>query len=110
MEAVLARVAALFRGFSPVRAPHGVALFSTRIEMAGRTGLEPAASGVTGRRYNQLNYRPFRMLPLGGSNRGRCGSSKFIGGWSRVFVHRMLLFDRAVVDILEVRRRLGNAV
>jgi hypothetical protein len=24
----------------------------------GRTGLEPAASGVTGRRYNQLNYRP----------------------------------------------------
>ncbi len=25
---------------------------------AGRTGLEPAASGVTGRRYNQLNYRP----------------------------------------------------
>jgi hypothetical protein len=27
---------------------------------AGRTGLEPAASGVTGRRYNQLNYRPKR--------------------------------------------------
>ena len=27
-------------------------------EMAGRTGLEPAASCVTGRRYNQLNYRP----------------------------------------------------
>lgn len=26
--------------------------------MAGRTGLEPAASCVTGRRYNQLNYRP----------------------------------------------------
>jgi hypothetical protein len=25
---------------------------------AGRTGLEPAASGVTGRRYNQLNYHP----------------------------------------------------
>ncbi len=24
---------------------------------ARRTGLEPAASGVTGRRYNQLNYR-----------------------------------------------------
>ncbi len=24
---------------------------------AERTGLEPAASGVTGRRYNQLNYR-----------------------------------------------------
>ena len=27
-------------------------------EVAGRTGLEPAASGVTGRRYNQLNYHP----------------------------------------------------
>ncbi len=26
-------------------------------EMAERTGFEPAASGVTGRRYNQLNYR-----------------------------------------------------
>ncbi len=26
--------------------------------VAGWTGLEPAASGVTGRRYNQLNYRP----------------------------------------------------
>ena len=25
--------------------------------VARRTGLEPAASGVTGRRYNQLNYR-----------------------------------------------------
>src|SRR5207248_729060 len=26
-------------------------------KLAERTGLEPAASGVTGRRYNQLNYR-----------------------------------------------------
>ena len=26
--------------------------------MAGWTGLEPAASCVTGRRYNQLNYHP----------------------------------------------------
>jgi hypothetical protein len=26
--------------------------------MAGSTGLEPAASGVTGRRYNRLNYDP----------------------------------------------------
>jgi hypothetical protein len=26
--------------------------------MAGATGLEPAASGVTGRRSNQLNYAP----------------------------------------------------
>ena len=27
-------------------------------EMAGSTGLEPAASGVTGRRSDQLNYDP----------------------------------------------------
>ena len=26
--------------------------------LAGWTGLEPAPSGVTGRRYNQLNYHP----------------------------------------------------
>lgn len=29
--------------------------------LAGRTRLELAASGVTGRRYNQLNYRPNRV-------------------------------------------------
>ena len=29
-----------------------------RPEEAGATGLEPAASGVTGRRSNQLNYAP----------------------------------------------------
>jgi hypothetical protein len=28
--------------------------------MAGATGLEPAASGVTGRRSNQLSYAPYR--------------------------------------------------
>ena len=30
--------------------------------MAGSTGLEPATSGVTGRRSNQLNYDPARSL------------------------------------------------
>src|SRR5581483_5335550 len=30
---------------------------------AGWTGLEPAASGVTGRRYNQLNYHPSGTEP-----------------------------------------------
>ena len=32
--------------------------------MAGATGLEPAASGVTGRRYNQLNYAPAKELEI----------------------------------------------
>ena len=31
--------------------------------MAGWTGLEPAASGVTGRRSNQLNYDPEKFDP-----------------------------------------------
>ena len=38
--------------------------------MAGVTGLEPAASGVTGRRSNQLSYTP----TLKGNNRGRCNT------------------------------------
>ena len=29
-----------------------------QVRLAGWTGLEPAASGVTGRRSNQLNYHP----------------------------------------------------
>jgi hypothetical protein len=31
---------------------------SSQVDLAGSTGLEPAASGVTGRRSNQLNYDP----------------------------------------------------
>ena len=31
-------------------------------KLAGSTGLEPAASGVTGRRSNQLNYDPKMCL------------------------------------------------
>ena len=31
-------------------------------KLAGSTGLEPAASGVTGRRSNQLNYDPAKTI------------------------------------------------
>jgi hypothetical protein len=37
---------------------------SPRWRVAERTGLEPAASGVTGRRYNQLNYRSKQSMGL----------------------------------------------
>ena len=36
--------------------------------MAGVTGLEPAASGVTGRRSNQLSYTPYRAVTTAGGD------------------------------------------
>ncbi len=39
--------------------------------LAGSTGLEPAASGVTGRRYNRLNYRPKKRLKFSSKVRWR---------------------------------------
>ena len=41
-------------------------LLLTRLlkELAGTTGLEPAASAVTGQRSNQLNYVPLGCLLL----------------------------------------------
>ena len=39
--------------FAPVKSQFAIC------EVAGATGLEPAASGVTGRRSNQLSYAPF---------------------------------------------------
>jgi hypothetical protein len=36
-------------------------LFKGGLKLAGSTGLEPAPSGVTGRRYNQLNYDPIKQ-------------------------------------------------
>jgi hypothetical protein len=37
-----------------------------RAKVAGVTGLEPAASGVTGRRSNQLSYTPYRAVTTAG--------------------------------------------
>ena len=41
-----------------------ILIFSLEIKicLAGRTGLEPATSAVTGRHSNQLNYRPNRQI------------------------------------------------
>jgi hypothetical protein len=46
--------------------------------LAGSTGLEPAASGVTGRRSNQLNYDPktLTMQILSGRYRARTCDSR----------------------------------
>ena len=43
-----------------------IAVFEEKKEMAGVTGLEPAASGVTGQRSNQLSYTPAVSLSRGG--------------------------------------------
>ena len=44
--------------------------------LAGSTGLEPAASGVTGRRSNQLNYHP-KLTPASQKVKVRKSVSKF---------------------------------
>jgi hypothetical protein len=38
-------------------------MMSNDMEVAGATGLEPATSGVTGRRSNQLSYAPAGAAP-----------------------------------------------
>ena len=44
--------------------------------MAGPTGLEPATSGVTGRRSNRLNYDPASKQTLGDQMSGDFNPSK----------------------------------
>jgi hypothetical protein len=48
-------------------------------KLAGSTGLEPAASGVTGRRSNQLNYDPRTNLEFENSE-FRIPTSQFLNG------------------------------
>ena len=45
------------------------------LKMAGVTGLEPAASGVTGRRSNQLSYTPYRAVVHGRRRSSACTAS-----------------------------------
>ncbi len=45
--------------------------------MAGTTGLEPAASAVTGQRSNQLNYVPTRQINEMRNRQGLCGLAQF---------------------------------
>ena len=46
------------RGRHVTETLEGANVLELRKMLAGSTGLEPAASGVTGRRSNQLNYDP----------------------------------------------------
>ena len=45
--------------------------------MAGTTGLEPAASAVTGQRSNQLNYVPTRQINELRNRHCLCGFARF---------------------------------
>src|ERR1700680_348332 len=45
--------------------------------MAGTTGLEPAASAVTGQRSNQLNYVPTRQIYPNANRQCSCGFTRF---------------------------------
>jgi hypothetical protein len=49
--------------------------------LAGSTGLEPAASGVTGRRSNQLNYDPERDSVVVHLRASRYGGQSSHEGW-----------------------------
>ena len=48
--------------------------------LAGSTGLEPAASGVTGRRSNQLNYDPKAAITRVGELVGGTGFEPVAAG------------------------------
>ena len=52
--------------------------------MAGATGLEPATSGVTGRRSNQLSYAPGTGTSKYGKKLGLSSLAKFFADGLRV--------------------------
>ena len=53
--------------------------------MAGTTGLEPAASAVTGQRSNQLNYVPNLILIVSNVFSGACAFLSFSKKLPRLF-------------------------
>src|ERR1700722_19326670 len=62
--------------------PNGPRLFLEGLckpfkRMAGTTGLEPAASAVTGQRSNQLNYVPTPEISHIAESRAGCGFAGF---------------------------------
>ena len=54
----MAHLPAQCAGGVSLKNSRGANVLELREMLAGSTGLEPAASGVTGRRSNQLNYDP----------------------------------------------------
>ena len=48
----------------PLKNSRGTNVLELSEMLAGSTGLEPAASGVTGRRSSQLNYDPDVILRI----------------------------------------------
>jgi hypothetical protein len=58
-------------------AAHGWAAYKPLKGMAGTTGLEPAASAVTGQRSNQLNYVPTPKISHIAESRAECGFAGF---------------------------------
>ena len=59
--------------------------------MAGTTGLEPAASAVTGQRSNQLNYVPLDNLTLAGKPASLLAFPIFQNFHGFLFFHPVLL-------------------
>jgi hypothetical protein len=89
--------------FTEKETPHCCGAFAN-FRLAERTGLEPAASGVTGRRYNQLNYRSTVRL-VGGSYRGLVfASSTVCFARGRDPIGGPILWSR-MVPTFAVRRR-----
>ena len=58
------------------RCGHSLRATSSK-RMAGTTGLEPAASAVTGQRSNQLNYVPTRQINKMRNYQCLCGFAQF---------------------------------